>query len=107
MQERAVPPLPGSEPLRQDIHDVVELFPGQVTIWVGFAAKLEQRVFAPVLGGAGRYHLLSQDVQRPGRNLQCVQITLGYSPGQGGALNQFVPGQGEKPSFGGSPNGVP
>ena len=107
MQERAVPPLPGSEPLRQDVHNVVVLFPGQVAVGVGFAAKIEQCVFAPVLGGAGRYHLLSQDVQRPGRNLQCVQITVSYSPGQGGALNQFVPGQREKPSFGSSPNGVP
>ena len=98
--------LPGGEPLGQRLNHLVEPIPGQVTVRVGPAAQVEQGVLVPVLSGAGGHHLLGHNIQRPGRNGEGVQVAPHQRAGQGGAFQQFVPGQREQLPPWGAPDGM-
>ena len=50
--------------------------------------------------GARRHDLLGQNVNRPRRDGQRIQIAVFDGPGQGNALGQLVSGQREKPALG-------
>ena len=91
--------LPRSDAVGEDIDDLVVLLPGKLFVGVGATAEVEEVVLVPVLIGAGRYDLLGQHVQGPGRDGQGVQVAATDAPEQGDALQQLVAGQREESAF--------
>ena len=85
--------------LAVDADDLVQVFFSKVAIRPGPARQLEELRFQPLLGHAGRDHLLGEDVEG-GRRLGCaVEDALADAAEERRRFDQLVQRQGEHPAL--------
>ena len=86
----AAPPSARREALGQHLHDGVEVLPREVTVRIGAAHQVEERILLPFLAGHGRDDLLRENVERVVRDDQPVERPPARGPHERGALDQLV-----------------
>ena len=75
-------------------------FARQVAIGIGAPHALKQRIFVPLFATAHGDHLLRQDVERRGRNVQAIEIALPDGANRRRTFQQVVARGGKQPSLG-------
>ena len=93
MEVGAAPAAPGLDALTDQLHDLVELGPGESVVRGSPADQIEQIGRRPLLGCHLGDDLLSQDVEGKAGQTDGVKPPGGNRREQGGALDQFVSGQ--------------
>src|SRR6185312_6149636 len=99
MNQGTVAPPSRREAFREHAEDGVELTALQITEGVGAADQCKQPLFVPFTRGNLRHDLLSDDVQRLGRDDELVQLAAAYRVQQRDTLDQIVARQGKQSSL--------
>ena len=86
--------------------DVVERRSGQIAVRPGAAEGVEEVVFLPFAGHAGRDRLLGEDVERGGSRGQEVELPASDAVQQRGALDELVERQRKEPTLRDAREGV-
>src|SRR4029078_11556353 len=95
-----------AEAFGEHADDGTEILARQGPIGPGAAHALEQRVFAPVLGGDLGNDLLGQHVERLFRNAQAVQFAASDAVEQRRAFHQVIAREREQPALWRAVDGV-
>ena len=106
VQIGGAPAEASGNPLRQHFDDPVEPGARQVAIRIGLAHRPEEILHVPITRAAHCHDLLRQNVERPGRNTQAVQIVMAHRVEERGAFDQLVARQGKESPLGNSPQPV-
>ena len=101
------PAAPRGEAGREHLDDGVEVLPLEVAERPGAPDQGEQPVLGPLLGRHGGHDVLGQDVERPLRDDQAIELAAANGVHQGGALDQLVAGEREEPPLGEAAEVVP
>src|SRR4029453_5587522 len=97
-QCRASPAL-GAKTGGEHLDDIVEFFPGQISIRPRQTNELEERIFIPIFGGSGGDDLLGENIQRLFRNQQTIKLTASNTTQQRSAFDEFIATQRKDTAF--------